>query len=169
MTFTLVLIVVNTLFWISLHFVVAALVITAIPQRLRMRWFDYHRCFFQVSEREMAFYKRIGLPRWKDRLPQYNKDFDKRHLRKNMTPEYIRTFLFITCQAEVVHYSIMIAGYLSLFFCLLCNDPLANVPLFFGIATFIGACNIPFSMIQRYNRYRFSDVLTMMESRGRAG
>lgn len=165
MNFTLVMIFVNTLFWIALHFGVAALVTTAPPLSFRRRWFDNSKRFFQVSRREMDFYRWIRLPKWKDRLPQYNDDFEKRHLSKEMTPSYVREFLFMTCQAEVVHYSIAVAGYLSMLFCLLCNDPVANLPLFFGIATFIGLCNMPFALIQRYNRYRLARVMAQMECR----
>ncbi len=167
MTFILSMTLSNTLFWICLHFWGAAFITTTIPSPVRRRRFDYRKPFFEVSQGELSFYRRIKLPAWKDRLPQYNKDFDKRHLRNEMTPAYVREFLFMTCQAEIVHYSIAVAGYLSLFFCMLCDDPIGNLPLFFCIATFIGLCNIPFALIQRYNRYRLVKVLGRMESRGK--
>ncbi|MFR4414424.1 MAG: hypothetical protein ACLT4C_03675 [Butyricicoccus sp.] len=39
------------------------------------------------------------LPKWKDRLPQFNPEFDKRHQIRRDTA--YSTVLFITCRAEV--------------------------------------------------------------------
>lgn len=59
---------INTVFWFALHFGIAEL-LTSLPTETQRRLFDWNRPFFRVSEREMAFYRRIRLPRWKDRLP----------------------------------------------------------------------------------------------------
>ena len=67
----LVITLVNTVFWFALHFGVAEL-ITHLPAETQHRLFDWNRPFFRVSEREMALYRRLRLPRWKDRLPQFN-------------------------------------------------------------------------------------------------
>lgn len=148
----------NTVFWVSLHFGFAG-VLTHLPQAVQRKWFDHRRTRFVVGAGEMRWYRRIGLPKWKDRLPQFNSDFDKRHLRKNLSVEYLEEFVFNTCRAEVIHADIALLGYLSLLFCLLCDDPAANLPLFAAIATVIGLCNLPFSMIQRYNRNRLERLL----------
>lgn len=164
MNFTILMILLNTLFWLFLYFIGTPLITSAVPCRIRRRLYDCHRRFFRVSQREMTFYRHIGLPHWKDRLPQYNHDFDKRRLLK-VSPEYLEQFIFVTCQAEIVHDIISVAGYGSLLFCLVCDDPLANLPLFFCIATLNVLCNIPFSMIQRYNRYRLLSVRERFVSR----
>jgi len=153
----------NTAFWLTLHYGFAGL-ITHLPKSLQSQWFDYRRPRFQVSGKEMAWYRKIGLPKWKDHLPQFNRDFDKRHLRKNLSAEYLETFLFNTCRAEVIHVGIAILGWLSLLFCLLCGDPIANLPLFAAIAAFIGLCNLPFALIQRYNRNRLERLLKRFQS-----
>ena len=82
---TLVITLLNTAFWFALHFGVAELV-THLPAAAQRRLFDWNRSFFRVSEREMALYRRLRLPRWKDRLPQFNPEFDKRHLAAVPTP-----------------------------------------------------------------------------------
>lgn len=148
----------NTAFWLALHFGFAGL-LTHLPQKVQRRWFDSRRPCFQVSDREMAWYRRVGLPRWKDRLPQFNRDFDKRHLRRDLSAEYLETFVFNTCRAEVIHVGVAILGWLSLLFCLLCDDPAANLPLFAAIAAVIGFCNLPFALVQRYNRNRLERLL----------
>ena len=160
----LVITLVNTVFWFALHFGVAEL-ITHLPAETQHRLFDWNRPFFRVSEREMALYRRLRLPRWKDRLPQFNPEFDKRHLAAVPTPAYLRQFLEVTCHAEVIHELIALLGFLSLFFCLLCEHPLDWLPLFFWIALFIGLCNLPFAAIQRYNRFRLVCLLRRMEAK----
>ena len=156
----------NTVFWTVLHFGTAELV-THLPLDVQHRLFDWQRPFFHVSEKEMTLYRRLRLPRWKDRLPQFNPEFDKRHLAASLTPAYLRDFLGVTCHAEIIHELIALLGFFSLFFCLLCERPLDWLPLFFLIALFIGLCNLPFAAIQRYNRYRLLRLLRRVEAHER--
>lgn len=156
----------NTAFWLGLHFGFAGL-LTHLPQALQQRWFDCRRPRFAVGAGEMRWYRRIGLPKWKDRLPQFNSDFDKRHLRKKLSAAYLEEFIFNTCRAEVIHMGIALLGYLSLLFCLLCSDPVGNLPLFAAIATVIAVCNLPFVMIQRYNRSRLEKLLNTCRRTGK--
>lgn len=157
----------NIAFWFILHFGIAGM-ITALPHRVTGGLLNPDKPFFRVRPGEMRFYRRIGLPRWKDRLPQHNSDFDKRHLAHCVTEEYLSEYLFITCKAEIIHYLIAVFGFLSLLFSLLCDDPAENLPIFFWIALIIGACNIPFSLIQRYNRCRLLHVQELMRQRATA-
>lgn len=155
----------NTAFWLGLHFGFAGL-LTHLPQKVQRKWFDHRRSRFAVSAGEMYWYRRIGLSRWKDRLPQFNNDFDKRHLRKDLSAGYLEEFIFNTCRAEVIHTGIALLGWLSLLFCLLCEKPADNLLLFAAIAAVIGLCNLPFSMIQRYNRSRLEKLLAAFQRRG---
>ena len=70
----------NTAFWVGLHFGTAG-VFCALPKDVQTRWFDPNRRFFTVSDWEMRVFRKIGLPKWKDRLPQFNPEFDKRQIR----------------------------------------------------------------------------------------
>ena len=91
----------NTAFWFGLHFGTAGAV-CALPKDVQTRWFDPNRRFFTVSDWEMRVFRKIGLPKWKDRLPQFNPEFDKRHLKSGRDTAYLDRFLFITCRAEVI-------------------------------------------------------------------
>ena len=82
----------NTVFWTALHFGTAELV-THLPLDVQHRLFDWQRPFFHVSEKEMTLYRRLRLPRWKDRLPQFNPEFDKRPL--DWLPLFFLIALFI--------------------------------------------------------------------------
>ena len=158
MLFVLWMTVLNIAFWVGLHFAVGSLV-DSLPEPLRLRWFDRRHRLFHVSVREMKLYRRIGLPKWKDRLPQNNRDFDKRHLSPELSRGYLEKFLLVTCQSEVIHYIIAAGGFLSLLFSLLCEHPKKELPLFFWIAMFMAVGNLPFAMIQRYNRFRLLKTL----------
>lgn len=154
----------NIVFWVALHFGTAAFFTYALPEKTKNRLFDYNKRFFTVSEKEMRFYRKIKLPFWKDKLPQFNKDFNKRNLESEITPEYIKRFLLQTCKAETIHYTISILGFLSLLFCLLEKNPVSFLPLYSGIALLAVICNLPFSLIQRYNRYRLLKVYNRIAS-----
>ena len=156
--FTFWMIVLNTGFWIALHFGCGFLV-TGMPERIRQKLYNPDKRFFRVTDREMRFYRIIRLPTWKDRLPQYNRDFDKRHLPKPVTRAFCAAYRAHTAQSEAVHLLIFVLGYLSVGFCLLCDDPLGNLPLFFIIATVVGVGNLPFAWIQRYNRKRLERMM----------
>jgi len=146
---------INTSFWLFLHFG-AAFIFVRIPEKYRLRLYKNKR-FFTVSQKEILFYKKIGLPKWKDKLPQYNKDFNKRNLSHELSKEYIESFITATCQAEIIHYIIIPLGYFSVFFALLTTH--REYWVFILIATFIGMCNLVFSLIQRYNRFRLEKLL----------
>ena len=147
---------INTIFWVFLHFFVA-FIFMKLPENLRLRLFNNKKKFFIVSEREIWFYKKILLPRWKDKLPQNNKGFNKRNLPDKISIEYLELFINVTCQSEMVHYLIIPLGYFSLFFSLLTNNH--KTWIFIIIASFIGVCNLLFSFIQRYNRFRLNKLL----------
>ncbi|MCI2055676.1 MAG: hypothetical protein LKJ86_00880 [Oscillibacter sp.] len=169
MKFALMMTVVNSAFWFFLHFGLAGLV-TALPQDVKARLFDPARPCFQVSDGEMRFYRKIHLPRWKDSLPQFNPEFDKRHLRVQLTEGYLNEFLLITCKAEFIHVAIAVLGFLSLLFSLACDDPAWNLlHIFLPIAVVLALCNLPFAMIQRYNRYRLVRLKGQFARRTSAG
>jgi len=152
------------IFWLAIHFGVT-LLLTELPQGFRKRIFNSKNKFFKVSKKEMSFYKKIHLPQWKDKLPQFNSRFNKRELPETITDEYIEEFIYVTCKAESIHYTAIILGYLSLFL-----TPLTpNVDFWLPVHTFFTFvalfCNLPFSMIQRYNRRRLLNFLRAKQKR----
>lgn len=158
MLFALSMTILYIAFWFALHFGIGTL-IPALPEKLRRKWFNCEKPLFRVSSREMNFFRRIRLPKWKDRLPQNGHGFDKRHLPGKINADYLKKFIFITCQAEVIHYLIAVFGFLSLFFCFCFRKPRKKIPLLFSAAVLLGLCNFPFAMIQRYNRFRLEKTL----------
>ena len=73
--------------------------------------------FFTVSDWEMRVFRKIGLPKWKDRLPQFNPRFDKAAPQIRAGYGIPRPFFCSsTCRAEVIHYVISVLGWVSLVF-----------------------------------------------------
>jgi hypothetical protein len=67
---------------------------------------------------------------------------------------YIDNFIGETREAEFGHNTVSILCLASVFFTFLTKDPTNNWYIFLSIAVFVVLCNIPFTLIQRFNRNR---------------
>lgn len=150
---TLLITALNVAFWLFAFYGVTKL-ICMLPQNVQKKLFDYRRKCYAVGERELKFYNKIHIRAWKDKLPQHNVDFDKRHLPEKVSDEYIERFLFITCRSEFIHHAIGIFGFLVMLFSLLSYRRIFWLVIYFicGVLNALG--NLPFTFIQRYNRSR---------------
>jgi glycosyl-4,4'-diaponeurosporenoate acyltransferase len=99
--------------------------------------------------------RRLRINRWKDKLPEAGDLFggmNKRHLPA-LDGEGLRVFARETRRAELAHWWAMWCGPLFA----LWNPPLATALLIgYGVAA-----NLPFVMIQRYNRFRIEALLEL--------
>jgi glycosyl-4,4'-diaponeurosporenoate acyltransferase len=112
---------------------------------LRPRRFEDHGRWYR---------RRLRIHRWKDRLPEAGALFagglSKRHLPA-LDDDGLRLFVRETRRAELTHWWAMWCGPLFVFW----NPPLAAVLLIaYGVLV-----NLPFVLIQRYNRFRILAVL----------
>jgi glycosyl-4,4'-diaponeurosporenoate acyltransferase len=102
----------------------------------------------------------LRVHRWKDALPEagsfFSGGFSKRALR-HRDPEYLRRFLTETCRAELSHW---LAVTLGLNFFLRNPWYVGLIMLVYGLAT-----NLPFILVQRYNRLRLRAVVARYGSR----
>ena len=107
-----------------------------------------------------SFYERLHVRRWKDRLPEAGALFpgglSKRHIagRDRATLE---RFIAETRRAEYGHWAAMACGPLFMFW----NPPLVAAAM---VAYGVGV-NMPFIVIQRYNRQRVGRLLKGRTSR----
>lgn len=90
---------------------------------------------------------KLKIQLWKDKVPQHiGKDgFSKEHL-KDVSVEYLDEFVMETCRGEWMHLKNCICAVITL---------MIN-PLLVGIvfSLLILLANLPFAIIQRYNRFR---------------
>lgn len=121
------------------------------------KWIRYDRFPFREYpfEKGGQLYSFLRVPKWKDKLPvmstYVNGVFSKKTIEQSRTSEYFERFVIETCIAESVHVALMIGGFIV-------------VPIFHnawgviaGILYMLG--NLPFVLIQRYNRPRFRVLL----------
>lgn len=132
-------------------------------KRLSPRW--DRRPFAPWSwEEEGRFYERLGIRVWKNFAPDVSWVFPgivpKKEVVGRPTAAGMRDMLLETCVAEVTHAILCVAG-----LAILPLWPGSGGVVVFLVYIFIG--NVPFIMIQRYNRPRFQLLLQAVEARER--
>ena len=122
--------------------IVLMIVGMAIPRRFRPDAFPFRPWRFETPE----FFKRLRVSRWKGYMP--------------VSYTHLARLVQETCVAELTHWVLMAICPASLVFA-----PCEWTPLFILLYD-IG--NLPFIVIQRYNRPRMMKILRMREERERA-
>ena len=118
--------------------------------RLPSSFFDCKKSRFKAKEWERGgrwYRDNLKINVWKDRLPQHIKKdgFSKAHIT-NMSVEYLDEFIMETCRGEWFHLNNCLCG----IFTMVLNPFGWN----FGITFLVLLGNVPFGIIQRYNRFR---------------
>ena len=122
-----------------------------IGELLPRAWFRADRFPFRTRkwERDGKLYEKVGVHRWKDRVPDMSRIRKKKmvpkHLGKCPTAEGVHTLALETCRAEAVH-SVLCVLSVGLIFLW------ENRWLGVGVMAVYILCNFPFIIIQRYNR-----------------
>jgi glycosyl-4,4'-diaponeurosporenoate acyltransferase len=131
---------------------------------LRRLEHDGHLTRLRSWEREGRVYERLGIRRWKDRLPELGAAFrgglSKRSLPSGGTVD-LRRFAAETRRAEIVHWGIPLVTPLFTVW---------NPPWLLGaMATYAVVANLPCLIVQRYNRGRLLRVLARRRRSPRGG
>ncbi len=134
-------------------FYLLALSLLAHPvgQALPRRWFSGDRWPWASApfEKEGRFWRKLGVHRWKDKVPDMSRllgDMVKKQLAPDGKTDYA-LLVQETCVAECVHFYL---GLLSLGAFALCRSGW----MVCIVAVYILLGNLPFQIIQRYNRPR---------------
>lgn len=151
----------------TLHFVIPVAVIGilahVIGEALPRRWFDASRFPYRAYafERNGRFYEALGIRKWKNVLPDksriapgtYRKAI--RGSAQQHSAAHMERLLQETCVAECVHWALLVISPILLF---TMESPAAYVmtPLY-------GLSNLPYIMIQRYNRPRLAVLSARMQ------
>lgn len=141
------------LIYLALVGLLAFLVGRVLPKK----WFKHDSVWFksQPFELEGKFYDRFYIRKWKDFMPDMSKILPFMMPSKSLKtgrqrPEDVELNLQETCIAEVIHNILAIVG----FGCVLIWPGVGGVVM--SLLCLLG--NIPFVMIQRYNRPRFAKI-----------
>lgn len=148
-------------FWYSIAYLAAVSALSNLASLFSRRDFHPNKFPFRpyAFERQGRFYEKLGVRRWKNRLPDMSKLL--RSLpRKAVTcrsSERVRLLVQETCLAEAVHLALMA----------LALPVLAIWPGWKGavLAAVYALGNVPFILIQRYNRPRLLHLAQTLERR----
>ena len=128
-----------------------------VCQRLNEKTFDYRRNIYKSKkfENNGKFYvKYLKIKKWKDKLPQYvsKNGFSKKNINLKQVGDkkYFEKFLIETCRAEWNHLVCCMYAIISM---LINKFPFSMI---FSIIPVMA--NLPFLVIQRYNRIRFLNL-----------
>ena len=136
-----------------------------IGEALPRRWFTETRFPFRCFrfEREGEIYAALGIKRWKNRLPdmsRYMKDMLPKRVDRKASSAQVENLIRETCVAEFIH------GLLAVLSFGVCFAWKRKTGLIVAMLGVIG--NIPFILIQRYNRphlLRLRDRLKIREEK----
>ena len=111
-------------------------------------------------EKDGKLYEKIfSVKKWKNLLPELSdfikSAFSKRHL-KQCTEEYLASFLTESCRSEFTHWCIIFST--AVFF--IWGDLLTGIKM----ALLAIALNLPYIIIQRYNRPRITRLLRKIQA-----
>lgn len=138
----------NSLFWVAVHFA-SGYMVHLFPDSL----YRPNRLLFRIRrwEQKGSVYRRyLRIHAWKDRLPEAGEFFSLHPFNKSRLERFDRGYLarFVqeTCRAELAH----LLPFLFYPLCLPWNPWPANlIMLLYALCA-----NVPFVLIQRYNRAR---------------
>ena len=131
---------------------------------LPKRWFRYDAFPFRsfAFEREGRIYERLRIKRWQNKVPDMSRLFARlmpaKRLKGRPDEATLTVMLQETCVAEAVHWGLSAAGLL----CLRLWRGLWGAAV--SLAYFLLG-NLPFILIQRYNRPRLAGLLERVRER----
>lgn len=134
-----------------------------LGRMLPKKWMLYDRFPYSPFpfEKNGRIYQTFCIHRWREKLPDMSKILPavmpSKKLPKRATATQIERMVQETCVAELVHNLLCILGFGSVFLWKGAGGWL--------IALLYMAGNIPFSMIQRYNRPKLVQIMRALKTR----
>lgn len=122
-----------------------------VGEALPRRWFHGEAKPFRpyAWEQSGAVYQKLGIQKWKTRLPDKSvvvKGCERKRIETDMSYGHFQRLVQETCVAETVHWALLIISPVLL--------AVMTPPYSVVFTLLYGLSNIPFIMIQRYNRPR---------------
>lgn len=142
-------------------FMFFSIVLTLVATRLPERYYYYKNWIYKERkwEKRGKFYQDVfKVKKWKDHLPEladFIKSVFPKKFIKGFKGEFISRYLTESCKAEFTHWCIIFS---TVFF--LIHD---DISTFFYMLLIAMILNLPFIIIQRYNRPR---LVAIMKHRG---
>lgn len=129
------------------------------------KWFHYDRFPWRMWKLEQggAVYRKIRIYKWKEKFPDMSRIFPgimpSKKVPRKFDPAQIREMIVETCIAEGIHGFLCLAGLGCLF--------LWKGPGGICAAVFYALGNIPYCLIQRFNRPKLVKILKSLKEKDR--
>lgn len=138
--------IISLLVLVAIDAVCALFVRYCLPKKI---FNPFLKCY-NVGKNERKFYEKIGIRKWKDRIPEAGQlfaNFSKTEVADMTNNEYVKKFMSETIYAEIMHWLSMIFSFLIIFIDL-------RLALTVGLPLVIGnmILNLMPVLVQRYNR-----------------
>ncbi len=150
-------------FFCLLYMAVLGVLFFVIGRLLPKRWFHAERFPWRCAPFEQKLWKRLHVKQWQARVPDMSRVFRRIMPPKRLTRETfddLPRMIQETCVAEWTHFTLSLLG-------------LALLSIWPGIggvcmtALYILLGNLPFIIIQRYNRPRLQKLLIMKQRKNK--
>lgn len=141
------------LLYCAIYFAVTGTLFFFIGRMFPKSVFKYDKFPFKSFgfEKGGKIYTKIGINKWQSKVPDMSRIFKKLMPAKNLCgsidSQRLRVMILETCEAEVTHFLLCITGLYCLWLW-----PGAGGAIVYAIYALLG--NVPFILIQRYNRPR---------------
>ena len=152
------------LLWSALYVALLGIASHYIGEAIPRRVFHHDRFPYRTWswEHDGKLYEAIKIQKWKDRVPDMSrimKDMVPKKVGKCPTSADVWVLVGETCRAEIVH--------LGLCFCapVICLFWLHAIAVGVILSAVVILCNIPFILIQRYNRPKLVSLAQRLEVR----
>ena len=99
--------------------------VAALIRHMPEKHFDYHKRVFTSTKRELKFYQRIGVSRWKKWVPELGMftHFRKNKIANPRDPAYLARYILEACYGVIIHYWSVPTSFLIL---------LLDIPMYTG-------------------------------------
>lgn len=126
------------------------------------KYFNYNSKLFHVFHFERGFYEKLRIKKWKDKVPELGNigGFRKNHIEKPKDENYLQRYLHENCQAEVIHGTSAVWGFIALVFIPSKYLLIAALP----ISILNALLHILPVLIQRYMRPRLIKILNRVST-----
>lgn len=148
--------------WCAVTLMLVGIFVNPLGNALPRRWFHADRFPYKCYEweREGKVYQRIAIQKWKDVVPDMSR-INPRMVSKRLgalpTAAQVERLVQETCVAEFTHWALIFASPLILCF----RRPWCPLMMLADILLF----NLPFVLIQRYNRPQLVKLMTRLRAR----
>lgn len=146
-----------------LYLIIISIAAFPLGRLIPKKYLHYDRYPFLAFEWEDSgkIYNRLGIRKWQNKVPDMSKIASSvmkpKMIKEHSTEQDIRYLLDETCVAELVHALQCVFG----MYCMLLWRGAGGI--IFSIL-YVVLCNMPFIMIQRYNRPRLARLYEKMKN-----